>query len=52
MQSLRYVEPPEALLTQLELYAEERQEDLDEIRERANREPGCALPGRPAFPDF
>ncbi|KAL8283496.1 hypothetical protein RQP46_005599 [Phenoliferia psychrophenolica] len=35
--ALRYVDPPESLLVQLELYAEERQDDLDEVRERSSR---------------
>ncbi|KAK4704608.1 hypothetical protein P7C70_g1599, partial [Phenoliferia sp. Uapishka_3] len=36
MASLRYVQPPDTLLTQLNLYSEERQEDLDEVQERAS----------------
>lgn len=35
MTGLKYAQPPDALLTQLSLYAEERQEDLDELRERS-----------------
>lgn len=34
MTGLKYAQPPDALLAQLSLYAEERQEDLEELRER------------------
>ncbi len=37
MVALRYLEPPDALLVQLQLYQEEKQEDLEEARERAMR---------------
>jgi hypothetical protein len=35
-QSLRYVKPPESLLTQLDVYTEEKFEDEADMRERAN----------------
>ncbi|CAO1622300.1 unnamed protein product [Parajaminaea phylloscopi] len=34
MVSLRYCEPPDALQTQLQVYAEEKQEDLNELEQR------------------
>ena len=34
-QALRYVKPPEALITQLDVYAEEKFEDEEDMRERA-----------------
>jgi len=34
MQGLRYVDPPDALLRQLNVYVEERQEDQEELHER------------------
>ncbi|CDW98870.1 hypothetical protein, partial [Sporisorium scitamineum] len=33
--SLRYVDPPESLATQIQVYAEEKQEDQDELHDRA-----------------
>ena len=36
LQTLRYVKPPESLLTQLDIYTEEKFEDEADIRERAN----------------
>ncbi|KAJ9477578.1 BNI1-related protein 1 [Pseudozyma hubeiensis] len=33
--SLRYVDPPESLTTQIQVYVEEKQEDQDELHERA-----------------
>lgn len=36
IQALRYVKPPESLLTQLDIYTEEKLEDEADIRERVN----------------
>jgi len=36
LQTLRYVKPPESLLTQLDIYTEEKFEDEADMRERAN----------------
>ena len=36
LQTLRYVKPPESLLTQLDVYTEEKFEDEADMRERAN----------------
>ncbi|SNX82525.1 related to Diaphanous protein homolog 1 [Melanopsichium pennsylvanicum] len=33
--SLRYIDPPESLATQIQVYVEEKQEDQDELRDRA-----------------
>lgn len=33
-QSLRYVKPPESLITQLDIYTEEKFEDEEDLRER------------------
>jgi diaphanous 1 len=35
MQALRYIKPPDSLLTQLDLYTEEKFEDQEDMRERA-----------------
>ena len=35
MQALRYIKPPDLLLTQLDLYTEEKFEDEEDMRERA-----------------
>jgi len=37
MQGVRYSDPPEGLLTQLNIYAEEKFEDEEEFRERTRR---------------
>ncbi|SPO39803.1 related to Diaphanous protein homolog 1 [Pseudozyma flocculosa] len=37
MVSLRYVDPPEGLLTQIQVYTEEKQDDQDELHERTMR---------------
>lgn len=37
MQGLRYSSPPEGLLTQLNIYVEEKFEDEEEFRERTRR---------------
>ncbi len=34
-QTLRYIKPPESLVTQLDVYTEEKFEDEEDIRERA-----------------
>jgi len=36
-QTLRYIRPPESLVTQLDVYTEEKFEDEEEMRERASR---------------
>lgn len=36
LQTLRYVKPPESLLTQLDIYTEEKFEDEADMRERVN----------------
>ena len=35
MQTLRYIKPPESLVTQLDVYTEEKFEDEEDMRERA-----------------
>jgi hypothetical protein len=36
-QTLRYIRPPESLVTQLDVYTEEKFEDEEDMRERASR---------------
>jgi diaphanous 1 len=36
-QTLRYIRPPESLITQLDVYTEEKFEDEEDMRERASR---------------
>ena len=44
-QTLRYVKPPESLLTQLDIYTEEKFEDEADMRERAK---SLLINGRPS----